>query len=61
MLEEYIQAIKSERDANEHLVAELKSNVSADLIELKRLKTLLDTEKSKVRLFIFNLLLTLKN
>ena len=48
MLEERYQTIKAERDANERLVADLRENVSADQIELARLNTLLESEKSKV-------------
>ncbi|XP_076452962.1 cytospin-A-like isoform X2 [Babylonia areolata] len=47
-LEERGQLVKGERDAQERLVAELRENVSADQIELARLNTLLDSEKSKV-------------
>lgn len=47
-LEDRVQAVKSERDAQERLVAELRENVSADQIELARLATLLDSERSKV-------------
>lgn len=48
VLEERYQTIKAERDANERLVADLRENVSADQIELARLNTLLESEKSKV-------------
>jgi hypothetical protein len=49
MLEESIRVLKTERDSYEHVNAELKATLSADQIELKRLKTLLETEISKVK------------
>ena len=48
VLEDRSQTIKSERDAVERLLAGLRENVSADQIELARLNTLLESEKSKV-------------
>lgn len=47
-LEENIKILKAERDSCEHVISDLKVNVSADQIELNRFKTLLLTEKSKV-------------
>lgn len=51
-MEDRIHAIKTERDVSERLVAELKETVSADQIEMARLKALLERERSKVSFVI---------